>query len=742
VGWASKLAAFIGPLIVLGATYLALSTFRDADERQAEENAGRIFNADVVKGGAVAAMDRALAARTPDVIVLGPSYANTNTLPDLLAQRLGLRPADIALLSVPNSVGAHWYAMLRYRVFGAGHRPRLIVVVSGLQSALLNTPLTEASFVNLQVHLPPGPPDPEIALRVQQTTALWWARLREQRYGLRDRIFEWLRDVPTRWVFSSPRRPGPIRPDEIRVALEAVFAEERVDASLHGAAGPLVAIDRDERAYDPSVLPAPDESFLGVTTRLAADHGARVLWVRPPMSPDIAAALDDEVLPGVQERVVQLVDEAGGLYVDMRSLPMSAAHFRNVDHMNREGSRRFTEALASTILDLDALGDGATRASAGLAPRKVELHGPRSAVPADVASWAPQGRLLHPGTRLLYSFGDAWPRARGPFTVRVEVLSRGGSPEVLAADQPFALRPEPREDATAWVGTQSLTPPTGPWTLSIESSDAFARVTRLSLGSGAGAVALLGAVPKAGAEARLFGARRSLGGVMEDLSVAPSYAAPPLAPPGARRPHEPAHGPASRFDTERWSFLSDERLIGETAFGSRCSPLRVLEDGVPLPLPNVPCQDVVRRGGGRTCHSAESILFSATDGTDPDTNGRDYALALDPARACDGAAWLYPKDRFAASWPADGLAALGPEGANAFRFAARYLQHRDAPVHLRLVADGTVRIDETLSSRTLAAGAIEWPLDPPVRSGGTLEVENLEHVFYLVDEATLVGQEP
>lgn len=734
--WGSWLAAVLGPLLVLTATAWLLSTFRDADERQAEENAGRIVNANVVEGGAVAAMDRLLATRTPDVVVLGPSYANTNTLPELLARRLGVRPNDIALLSVPNSVGAHWYAMLRYRVFEAGHRPRLVVVVSGLQSMLLNTPLTEASFVNLSVQLPPGARDPEIAQRVQQTSTLWWARLREQRYKLRDRIFETLRDLPPRLLLPSPRKSGRMRSDEVRAALDHVFAEERVDMALHGAAAPIVAIDRDERAYDPSVLPAPQESFLPVITKLAADHGARVLWVRPPMSPDIPETLDDEVLPGVQEAALQVVTEAGGLFVDMRSLPMSAAQFRNVDHMNREGSRRFTEALASTIIDLDALGDHNQRVAAGYAPRKVELVGPRSDVPAEIAAFHPEGRLVHPGSRLVWSFVDPWPRVRGALSVHVELATPGEGPRVTVAGRAMALRPL---GDGRWVGTAAGAAADEPWTVEVEAGDAFVRVTRLLLGSGEGAVTLLGTPFTPGPEARLFTARRVLGGVMEDGSARPTYRAAPLAPPGAQRAHEPAPGPASRFNTERWAFLSDERLIGESTFGSRCSPLRVLEGGVPLPLPNVPCQDVVRRGHGRTCHGPESILFSARDGSDPDHNGRRYTLALDPARQCDGAAWLYPKDQLTVDWPADRLAALGERGATTFRFAARYLQHRDAPIHLRLTADGAVRVDETLSSKSLAAGPMEWPLDPPVRGAATLELENQEHVFYLVDEATLVG---
>ncbi len=736
--------ALFGPMLVLGLFWLLLLRFRDADERQAEDNAGMVVNANVVNKGAVAAIDHILATKKPEVIVLGPSYANTDTNTELLAKRIGVRRDDIALLSVPNSVGAHWYAMLKYRVFEAGYRPKLIVVISGLQSMLLNTPLTESSFVNLEVQLPPGTPDPEIALRVKQTTALWWARLREQRSGLRDRVFEVLRDLPARMLFRSPKNSGPLRPDEVRTALDRVFADDRMDPALHAAAGPLVAIDLDERAYDASLLPMPQDSFMPVITRLAAAQGAQVVWVRPPMSPDIPAERDDVVGPGVQEAAVRVVDEVGGHFVDMRGLSMSASQFRNIDHMNKEGSRRFTEALASALVDIDVLGDHALVRSTAYGPHKVELVGERQEVPPSITEFEPAGRLVHPATTLVWHFVAPWPRARGAFAVQV-VLAHLGSPpvepRVSVAGEPVVLRSEPGTEKTVWIGDLSTLPPDGAWDLTVEApaGGPFYRVTQLRLGRGEGSVTLLGPPEVGGPEAALFSARRVVSGVMEDLSVAPTYSADPVAPPGWDRAIEAAPGPISKFATERWDFLSDERLMGESAFGSRCSPLRVRESDTPLAFPNVPCAEVSRRGEGRSCHGPEAIFFSATDRTDPDVNGRTYTLFLDPGRRCDGAVWLYPKDELTVSWPQDRLLALGEAGATTFRFSARYLQHREATVQLRLLVDDEPRITETLSSRALLAGPMEWPLDPPVKGQVRLEVTNDDYVFYLIDDATLVG---
>ena len=71
--------------------------------------------------------------------------------------------------------------------------------------------------------------------------------------------------------------------------------------------------------------------------------------MRPPMSPHIPVELDDIVPTGFQSRAIEIVEEHGGAYVDLRHLRMSARMFRNEDHMNAEGSARFTRALAEIV---------------------------------------------------------------------------------------------------------------------------------------------------------------------------------------------------------------------------------------------------------------------------------------------------------------------------------------------------------------------------------------------------------
>ena len=58
------------------------------------------------------------------------------------------------------------------------------------------------------------------------------------------------------------------------------------------------------------------------------------------------------------------------------------------------------------------------------------------------------------------------------------------------------------------------------------------------------------------------------------------------------------------------------------------SPLVVLEDGVPLALPHALHVDIRRLGAGRFSCWRSEVLFSTSDGTDPNRNGRRYTLSL------------------------------------------------------------------------------------------------------------------
>lgn len=729
--------AVLGPVVVLAGALQVLWSYTDAEDRQAMENAGRIVNARVLQDSAPRAMERALRQQEPQVLLVGPSYANTDVNPALLADRLGLPRDDVLMLSVPNSVGAHWYAMLKHRVFANGHRPRLVVVISGLQSMLLTTPLTEASYLNLAVHL--DEPDPVIDAKVRASSQLVLGRLREKRGKLRDAFFRVVRDVPPSLLFRSPHDPTvSMRPQEVRGALDRVFDDAHVDMSLHGSSTVVIDAAREERHYDLSLLAAPQDSFIPDITSLARDHHAHVVWVRPPMSPDIPEELDDVVLPGTQEATVDLVRQLGGSYLDMRSLPMSTDMFKNVDHMNAEGSRRFTEALARALQRLDVLVDAPETA---LPPPRavVTVEDQPGGVPPAAQAVLGEGSWVGPGATLRVHLPDGWKAERGPLAVGLltEQVEETGGPRLQVAEQEVRLEPR----AGGWRAQDVRRRPEGPFelTLSVPPGGPWVRVAALSLGEGPARVVVVGDEGALdGVAAPLFGVFRYEDGVMIDETVLPAYAGPPPPVPHADRPVEAGQDRIGFYDTHRWDFLSDERLMGQTHFGSRCSPLRVTEDGVELPLANVPCVEVKRKGEGRSCHTPEGIYFTTVDGSDPRTNGRTYRLTLDAGRRCDGAVWLYPKDAFTVTWPKDRLSVFR-RGADRLTLGARYLQKRKTHIEVVLRVNGEPRLREQINGLDFQSGALSFPIVPPVPKDAdvTLEIRNLDHTFYLFEEATL-----
>lgn len=726
VSWALAVA---GPLAVWALAYQGLMGWRDEADANAARNAGRIFNAQVIDGGAADAMDKLLARRDPQVIVLGPSYANTDVKPELLAARLGISKDEIALMSVPNSVGSHWYAILKYRVFDPGYRPKLVLVVSGLQSMLLTTPLTESSFVNLEVQLPDGG-DPLIDAKVAHSAGLRWARLREQRGKVRAAWFDLLRDGPLTALTA-------LTPGQIRFALGSVFDDSQIDMRLYGASTPVVEANRGPtRFYNEELLPSPDDSFMGDVTALATEHGARIVWLRPPMSPHIPAELDDVVLPGVQERAIDVVQARGGSFVDMRDLPMTSQMFKNEDHMNIEGQRRFSEAIGKALLDLDALHpDAGPGGLPPLAPVVNVEGGPADWVaPAD-GVWVP------PGATMRWRF-DGWAPVRGTFAAELMVERAGDIVGVVAAvaDSPVWLRAETSEAVGRGYGrVDAAETPVGPFSVSVSAPEGGppVRVAALALGRKLRRAFVVG-------DAGTLQGRALRLSADDERGIHPTYTKPPIHVPGENRPLVDLPDEVAAYDTERWSILSDEALMGETALGARCSPFRVAEDGVMLPIPNVPCGEVARKGHGRSCHTTDRMFFTAPDGSDPARNGRKYQIVLDPARRCAGAAWVYPVDDVQVAFPTDGMAAL-PDGARWFTLSAKYVNYREAALVVRLRVDGDLVLDTAIDGRELKQGPRRWRLDPaipPTAHDVVVELQSREYVFYLLDELSLSERAP
>jgi hypothetical protein len=75
-----------------------------------------------------------------------------------------------------------------------------------------------------------------------------------------------------------------------------------------------------------------------------------------------------------------------------------------------------------------------------------------------------------------------------------------------------------------------------------------------------------------------------------------------------------------------WSRRVPELAPTDGDNGQGLSPLFLFENGVQLPYPAAPLDEIAERGHGRSAYSVERVWFSTLDGSDPNQNGRQYRV--------------------------------------------------------------------------------------------------------------------
>ncbi len=81
---------------------------------------------------------------------------------------------------------------------------------------------------------------------------------------------------------------------------------------------------------------------------------------------------------------------------------------------------------------------------------------------------------------------------------------------------------------------------------------------------------------------------------------------------------------------QAWSLtLPQHAGTGDDLQEPRRSRLMLFEDGVPLGFAHQTHADIEGHGGGRYSHWKDLLIFSTTDGSDPNTNGRRYTISID-----------------------------------------------------------------------------------------------------------------
>jgi SAM-dependent methyltransferase len=111
---------------------------------------------------------------------------------------------------------------------------------------------------------------------------------------------------------------------------------------------------------------------------------------------------------------------------------------------------------------------------------------------------------------------------------------------------------------------------------------------------------------------------------------APTARSPLWQAEEARRVQIPLTGPFIKMEGYAVALRFDElREVADTTTAPKRSRLMLYEDGVPLGLNHTVHDHVKRFGAGRFSHWDEWLVFSASDNTDPNTNGRTYTYCVD-----------------------------------------------------------------------------------------------------------------
>lgn len=100
------------------------------------------------------------------------------------------------------------------------------------------------------------------------------------------------------------------------------------------------------------------------------------------------------------------------------------------------------------------------------------------------------------------------------------------------------------------------------------------------------------------------------------------------------KPFTRQRGPSSRlYSVERYEMFED---VGDTADDPRRSPVELYENGKRLGPAHASPDDISELGSGRFVHlrkNGATLYFSASDNTDPNTNGRAYWVVKPRAKS-------------------------------------------------------------------------------------------------------------
>jgi hypothetical protein len=280
--------------------------------------------------------------------------------------------------------------------------------------------------------------------------------------------------------------------------------------------------------------------------------------------------------------------------------------------------------------------------------------------------------------------------------LRLSSFGKGKAlPEVLVAGKPVALV----EEEGIFIARFSGDAPAASWSLQINVPEEgpFLAIKKLAFGEGDRQDVLVGGEPP-------FTIRL--------LEYAPKeLPAPPVIGAAGAITEK---GGIYRMALPWAAPFASDRLSKELKMRG-CSPLRMLEDGVPLPSPNAGFKAVKEEGGGKYLHQGSEFLFSTPDNSDPRSNGRSYTVGLDASRDCRRQRWLYPGDTLLFAPPGSQTARLrGPVRSLAIQATTTGDPTDPTPITLVLKDKNQEYLRVEIPLSQLFTGTVAWDLETPI----------------------------
>lgn len=304
-----------------------------------------------------------------EVVVIGNSQAFSAVDHNQLAERLGA-PGTGWTSTLPGLHADGAYAVLKYRIFGAGARPKIVVLPMSLSHLLDVTPPQPHNLAKLQDHIPGS--DPVLDAKVFGTAASWprWNRMVAQVQTARDQLLEQLTSTPLRLagVADPAARMDAAREAALGKVAGANLAKQ-VQVMPTGNARPAASTTLAVKAGGLEATLLPD------LVALCKAHGAQLVIATVPQQAQFLGASPEDA-----RDVAAWLQAQGVPFLHLEQVPIPPDGWLDPGHISGKGQVVYTDELARRILELGGLpavaGGSVKLPALPIAPPKPSRSGP------------------------------------------------------------------------------------------------------------------------------------------------------------------------------------------------------------------------------------------------------------------------------------------------------------------------------------------------------------------------------